>query len=135
MNWELQSQFERSVRWIEFQSNSESWEPKFLYTQEFNIISKRDGWESMKTEKDAKWMQHNLQIQKQMQVPKTNNLLFCNTLWHCSAWNLPQLWKWHLFFYIEQLKRKDSFYSKNFYVRYASLKIKIFQGKFRKTTV
>lgn len=43
MNWELQIQFQKSVRLIEFQPNSESWEPKFLYTQEFNIISERDG--------------------------------------------------------------------------------------------
>lgn len=84
MNWELQSQFEKSVRWIKFQSNSKSWEPKFLYTQKFNIISERDGWASMKAEKDTKLMQHNL-IQEQMQVHKTNILPFCNKLWYCSA--------------------------------------------------
>lgn len=85
MNWELQAQFPKSVRWIEFQSNSEPWEPTFLYTQEFNIISERDGWESMKAEKDMEWMQHNLPIQEQMQVLKTNILPFINKLWYFPA--------------------------------------------------
>lgn len=61
MNWELQPQSQKSVRWIEFQSDSESWDLRFLYTQQFtklnNKISERDGRASAKAEKDGKLMQ------------------------------------------------------------------------------
>lgn len=87
-NWELQPGLPMSVRWIEFQSNAESWELRFLYAKEFTelktITSQRDGWArtkhtSVKAAKDE--CGSNPLIKEQIQVPKANTFPICDKSW------------------------------------------------------